>query len=407
MAKYRDFDDDYEYEDDKYIYEDEKTPGHRNVNDYSVEEKNNQKSVRPHKKKKRKRWVMILIFAIEIILLLVLITVWYVVGKLEMIERPAIDRDAIVINRELDDDTIEVLDGYTNILLLGSDARDNTVEGLNKLGENHTDSIIIASINNKTKEVRLVSVYRDTVLKFMDTANTQEVKYNKATDAMFYYGVESAISMINTNLDLDIKDYVMVNWNALIDIVDAVGGIDIEIDENELHWINEYLRDTGKNTGRSYTNVENTGMVHLDGIQATAYCRIRYGGGSDFRRTERQRTVINLVVEKAKNMDIAKLNSAINSVFGNISTSLDVGTILNLAKSLASYTITESSGFPTEVTYVTTLKGNTSDRDFVLAKDLAANVTVLHKVLFDVDNYDPTPTVKDINKTISELSGAY
>ena len=230
---------------------------------------------------------------------------------------------------------------------------------------------------------------------------------NKATDAMFYYGVESAISMINTNLDLDIKDYVMVNWNALIDIVDAVGGIDIEIDENELHWINEYLRDTGKNTGRSYTNVENTGMVHLDGIQATAYCRIRYGGGSDFRRTERQRTVINLVVEKAKNMDITKLNSAINSVFGNISTSLDVGTILNLAKSLASYTITESSGFPTEVTYVTTLKGNTSDRDFVLAKDLAANVTVLHKVLFDVDNYDPTPTVKDINKTISELSGAY
>ena len=151
MAKYRDFDDDYEYEDDKYIYEDEKTPGHRNVNDYSVEEKNNQKSVRPHKKKKRKRWVMILIFAIEIILLLVLITVWYVVGKLEMIERPAIDRDAIVINRELDDDTIEVMDGYTNILLLGSDARDNTVEGLNKLGENHTDSIIIASINNKTK----------------------------------------------------------------------------------------------------------------------------------------------------------------------------------------------------------------------------------------------------------------
>ena len=118
MAKYRDFDDDYEYEDDKYIYEDEKTPGHRNVNDYSVEEKNNQKSVRPHKKKKRKRWVMILIFAIEIILLLVLITVWYVVGKLEMIERPAIDRDAIVINRELDDDTIEVLDGYTNDVLL-------------------------------------------------------------------------------------------------------------------------------------------------------------------------------------------------------------------------------------------------------------------------------------------------
>lgn len=403
MAKYRDFDDDYEYDDEQYIYEDAPRGKKSRITEESMHEENR----KPRKKKKRKRWVMILVFVIEIILLLVLLAVWYVVGKLEMIERPAIDRDAIVINKELDDDTKEVLEGYTNILLLGSDARDNSAEGLNKIGENHTDAIIVASINNKTKEVRLVSIYRDTVLKIVDTANTQEVMYNKATDAMFFYGVEAAISMVNTNFDLDIEDYVMVNWNALIEIIDAVGGIDLEIDDNELYWINEYLRDTGENTGRTYENVPNSGYVHLDGIQATAYCRIRYGGGNDFRRTERQRTVINLVVEKAKEMDITKLNGAINSVFGNISTSLDVGEILNLAKSIASYSITESVGVPSEVAYVEYLQGNTKDKDFVVANDLTAAVAELHKVLFDVDNYEPTATVKEINSKISELSGAY
>ena len=404
MAKYRDFDDDYEYEDESYIYE-EKPVGRRNSR--VVQEEEIQDEVKPEKpKKKRKRWVLILVFAIEIILLLVLIVVWYLLSKMEMIKYTPINKDAVIINKELTDDTIEVLEGYTNILLLGTDARDNTVEGLTKLGENHTDSIIIASINNKTKEVRLVSVYRDTVLKMVDTVNTQNVRYDKATEAMFFYGVEPTISMINTNLDLDITDYIMVNWNALIDIIDAVGGIDIEIDDNELYWINEYLRDTGKNTGRDYENVSNAGMVHLDGIQATAYCRIRYGGGDDYRRTERQRTVINLVVEKAKKMDVTQLDKAINSIFGNIATSLDVGDILNLSKSIANYTITESSGFPIDLTTAKTVSG-TDIRDVVVAKDLTANVSLLHKVLFDVDNYNPTNTVKEISEKISELTGAY
>ena len=145
MAKYRDFDDDYEYEDESYIYE-EKPVGRRNSR--VVQEEEIQDEVKPEKpKKKRKRWVLILVFAIEIILLLVLIVVWYLLSKMEMIKYTPINKDAVIINKELTDDTIEVLEGYTNILLLGTDARDNTVEGLTKLGENHTDSIIIASIN--------------------------------------------------------------------------------------------------------------------------------------------------------------------------------------------------------------------------------------------------------------------
>ncbi len=406
MAKYRDFDDDYEYEDDEYIYEDE-IPRRRKSRIIEEDSQQEEEKKAVHKpKKKRKRWVLILVFAIEIILLLVLIVVWYILGKMELIQYTPINKDAVLINKELSDDTKEVLEGYTNILLLGTDSRDNTVEGLTKLGENHTDSIIIASINNKTKEVKLVSVYRDTVLKMVDTVNTQNVRYDKATEAMFFYGIEPTLSMINTNLDLNITDYIMVNWSALIDIVDAVGGIDIEIDDNEMYWINEYLRDTSANTGRDYQNVTSTGLVHLDGIQATAYCRIRYGGGSDYRRTERQRTVINLVVEKAKKMDITQLDKAISSVFGNIATSLDVGDILNLSKSLSSYTITESSGFPIELTTATTVSG-TDIKDVVVAVDLVSNVSQLHKVLFGVDNYEPTDTVKEISSKISELTGAY
>lgn len=445
MAKYRDFDDDYIYDEDENIY-------HRNRNTVRNEKQNisedrrksplsSGKSAKPShnrkkKKKKMKTWVMALLFAGELLFLIILLVVWYAVDKMNMIEYNPIDRGSIAINdEEFSDDTQQILDGYTNILLLGSDSRENTSESLIQAEENHTDSIIVASINNKTKEVRLVSIYRDTILKIVDTAGVKSkgssliTTYDKATEAMFYFGVEAAISMVNTNLDLDITDYIMVNWSALIDIIDAVGGIDIDINLIEQRWLNRYLVDTSKNTGKSYEEVDaiyddgsltddqaakkkDTVSVHLDGIQATAYCRIRYGGGDDYRRTERQRMVIGLVVEKAKHMDITKLNDAINSIAGNIATSFDVTELLTMAKSLTSYTITESTGFPFEVTtsikksiIMDYPKSGFKVSDPVVPVNLAANVSELHKFLFDLQDYDPTKTVKTISETITSLTG--
>lgn len=409
MGRYKDFDDDYDYDED--VYEDTKRGRKRRISEeaYTDEEEYVETRRAPKKRKGIKRWVLVLVFAVEIILLLLLLALWYIIGKINMIEYTPINKDAIVVNPDIDHNyTEEVLEGYTNILLLGTDIRDNgSKDVLFKVGENHTDSIIVASINNKTKEVRLVSVYRDTILQMSDVNNSGEPKFDKATEAIFWYGIESAISMINVNLDLDIQDYIMVNWEALIQIIDAVGGIDIEINDTELYWINAYLHDTSENTGRDFEYVEHSGYVHLDGIQATSYCRIRYGGGSDYRRTERQRNVIALVLQKAKSIDITQLNSAINSIFGNVATSLELKEILDLAKSVTSYTLTDTAGLPFSLTdQIQYPAGLPSITDPVFPTTLEDSVVQLHKFLFDTENYSVSDTVKRISDEIAAIVAA-
>lgn len=354
------------------------------------------------RKKRMKTWQKALLFVGEILVLLVVLVVWYVVDKFDKLAIKELDRAAIVINPEIYEKN-EAMKGYTNILLLGTDARDNTLEAMTSTGMGNTDAIIIASINNDTKEVKLVSVYRDTLLLVPGGTSDFPDTYRKATEAFFYSGVESAIGMINMNLDLDISDYVMVNFEALIKIVDAVGGIDLEIDENELYWLNEYLRDTGLNTGRTYETVPNAGYVHLDGIQATAYCRIRYDSNLDYGRAERQRKVIGLIFEKAKTMDIVQLNSAINGVLDNVVTSISPGEILNLAKSVFDYSMAGQEGFPFEKFGSMKEVPQINIKDPVFAMTLASNVTELHKYLFGVEDYEPTSRIQEISAYLQAL----
>ncbi len=355
------------------------------------------------KKKKMKVWQKALLFFAEIVVLFVVIVAWYIVDKFGKLEIQEIDREAIDLVIAPEVKANETLKGYTNYLLLGTDARDNSLEAMSRTGEGNTDAIIIASLNNDTKEVKLVSVYRDTLLmvpasgKFNDT-------YRKATEAFFYSGVEAAISMINLNLDLNITDYVMVNFEALIRIVDAMGGVDLEITEEELYWLNEYLRDTGLNTGRTYTTVPHSGMVHLDGIQATAYCRIRYADGTlDYGRAERQRKIISLIFEKAKNMNITQLTNAINGVLDNVVTSVPAAEILSLVPSVFEFSLVDQTGFPFEKFGSMKKVPELDIADPVFAMTLESNVSELHKYLFDVNDYEPTSRIKDISAYLQAL----
>ena len=358
-----------------------------------------------NKKKKRrmKVWQKALLFFAELVVLCVVVVAWYIVDKFSKLEIQEIDREAIDLVIAPEVKANETLKGYTNYLLLGTDARDNSLEALNKTGEGNTDAIIIASLNNDTKEVKLVSVYRDTLLmvpasgKFNDT-------YRKATEAFFYSGVEATISMVNLNLDLNITDYVMVNFEALIRIVDAMGGVDLEITEDELYWLNEYLRDTGLNTGRTYTTVPNSGMVHLDGIQATAYCRIRYADGTlDYGRAERQRKIISLIFEKAKKMNITQLTNAINGVLDNVVTSVPASEILSMVPSVFDFSLVDQTGFPFEKFGSMKKVPEINIADPVFAMTLESNVSELHKYLFGVDNYEPTSRIKDISAYLQAL----
>ena len=412
MAKYKDFD-------DEIIFDSGSS--------------NPVKSVRS-KKKKKKTWILVVVLVVEFILIVGLLGVLYVVDKLSNIKRTPLNEDLIVINPDIDNDTTEKLKGYTNILLLGTDSRDNSTDGLDKVGENHTDAMLVASINNDSGEVRIISVYRDCLLEMNDIKTDKDFKntvINKATEAAFEYGIESTITMINRNLDMDIKDYVMVNWAALIDIVDSVGGVDIEITQMEQRWTNRYLVDTSKATGVSYEELDvyddddtklsdeelrmdsdkmNTRrMAHMDGIQATAFARVRYGDGkADYGRTERQRKVIEQIVAKAKKFDIGRLISILTAVTKNISTSFDINEILDLATSITKYRLTMvDGGFPFTRNDQIRSKNGWKFADPVIPVTLESNVVKFHEKLFDSTDYTPSTTVKNISEKIIRLTGVY
>ncbi|MBS5214404.1 MAG: LCP family protein [Clostridiales bacterium] len=346
----------------------------------------------PKMQKKNKRGKRkVILFIIEVLVLLVLAVGLFVLSKVQRLNSDPIEEGNIIINNNISSVESEVLTGYTNIALFGVDARD----GILKAGA-HSDVIMIASINNATKDVKLVSVYRDTYLD-----NTNE-EYRKATECYFYGGPERAINMLNKNLDLNIEDYVTVDFNAIATTVDALGGVDIDIQEDEVEHLNNYLVETSQVLGiDSYENISGPGMQHLDGLHALSYCRIRYTTGDDFKRTERQRAVLQQLFEKAKTMDILTLNNLADELLDMCVTSMTLNEILALIQDIASYNIVNTTGFPFNS------QGQTlpDAGDCVVPKTLSENVLQLHRYLFGTDGYEPSPTVESISDEIIYRTG--
>jgi len=358
-------------------------------------------------REKRKK-MRIAIFAVEGIVLVVLLLALYLVTKYNKIDRNVIDEEQIVVNEGVeepvyvDEENIETntglgnhMENYWNIALFGVDSRKGSL-GKGTL----SDTIIIASINQETKEVKLVSVYRDTYL------NIGNDTYNKANAAYSKGGPVQAINMLNMNFDLNIKDYATVGWAGVADTIDALGGIEIDVDESEINHLNNYQVETSKSLGKSYTKVTSTGLQTLDGIQAVAYCRIRYTDGDDFKRTERQREVIQAIVDKAKGSSIGTLNSAANTIFEEVSTSLSLSEVLSLISDVTQYSIGETTGVPFEQ-YRTT--GSVSGKgSCVIPVTLTDSVTELHKFLFDgAENYTPSSSVQGYSDKIASDTGKY
>lgn len=346
------------------------------------------------KKKRKKRRIIILI--IEILLVLILLAVAYVFSKTNKIHHTSISEKDVNINK-MDDTAKEVLSGYTNIALFGLDNRTN-----GDLESGNSDSIMIASINNDTKEVRLLSVYRDSYINVYDNY------YAKANSAYAKGGPKYAISMLNRNLDLDIKNYVSVDFNALVDAVDAVGGIELTVTDEEVKVMNgqtgheDYIAENEKITGKKSTHLKHGGTYNLDGIQATAYCRLRYLKGDDFARAQRQRTVLSALIAKAKESNPAQLNKLIDSMVSKVSTSFSATDIISLVSQMRDYTLVSVPGFPYDKRTGTISKATGS---VVIPCDLVSNVTQLHKQLFNDDSYTPSSTVKAINAKIIAKSG--
>lgn len=341
---------------------------------------------------KMKPWQIALICIGVLIAALFMFGVIYVYAKWSKIDTKAIKAEDIVINEEVKKNkNVDLGDGFTNVALFGVDSRDGD------LGEgNRTDCIIVASLNNKTKEIKMVSVYRDTLL------DLSEGTYQKCNAAYSYGGPVLAINMLNMNLDLDIQDYVTVDFGAIADAVDLLGGIEIEVTEEELPYINQYIPETATSAGKAANLLQSAGLQKLDGTQATTYARIRSTAGGDFTRTERQRLVIEKMFEKAKMADIGTLNAIIDKVFPQVSTSFTLPEILKYASAYSEYKLTGNMGFP-EDKYTDMLSEIGS---VVVPDDLTSNVAKLHEFLFGTVGYSPSSTVQTVSANIAYTASA-
>lgn len=336
---------------------------------------------------------------LEICVLLIAIGVMYVVMTTTgEVERKQIDHDKITINDEVvetmanNDKTEEK--GYRNIALFGVDARDG------ELGKGtRSDTIIIASINQDTQEIKLISIFRDTYL------NLSNDSYNKCNAAYAQGGPEQAISMLNANLDLDITDYVTVGFAGLIDAINALGGVDMEVTEAEISHLNNYQLTMSEELGVDYIPVEKTGKQLLNGMQATAYCRIRYTKGDDFRRAERQRDVLTAMMEKAKTASVGELTEMVNAVLPQVQTSLNVNEVISVLGSVAGYDVVTSDGFPFLGERTAANVG--SKGSCVIPDDLEENVILLHQILYPEQDYTPSRQVKSFNAEIDAQTREY
>lgn len=346
----------------------------------------------------KKRTVL---FIIELLVLIVLLGGLYVYGQintnLNKMNNKELDMEKVSMNDLV---SAEKLTGYNNIAIFGIDSR-----GTGEDDVRNSDTIMIASINNDTKKVKLCSVYRDTMLVIGQDESGEDT-YQKCNAAYAYGGEEQAVSMLNTNLDLNITEYVTVDFNSLVTVIDLLGGLEIEMTGAEVEHMNNYSQETSRVTGKEYTPIprpESDDYVdnyHLNGVQATSYARIRYIG-LDFGRTERQRLVVQKIVEKAKKSSLSTLNNIMNEVFPLVQTSLSKEEIFNMGASIMSYDFGETTGFPFKH-YEADLPNK---GDVVVPTTLEYNVVQLHKFLFDDEDYTASQVVKDRSDTTVSISG--
>lgn len=342
------------------------------------------------KKRSRSRKFRMAIIILEILVILFEGAVLYVVKKLDRVQKVAISVDELQenISEEVKANAESgQMKGYTNIALFGVDTRTGDLEN-----NTRSDTILIASINNSTKEVKLVSVYRDTYL------NLGNDSYNKANSAYAQGGPTQAINMLNMNLDLNITDFITVGFEGLVDVIDALGGIDIELTDAEVKHLNDYQKIMARQQGKEYIAVTESGYQHLNGLQATAYCRIRYTSGDDFKRTERQRIVLEKVFEAASKASLSDLNAIIDAVTDEIYTSLSTSEILGYVSNITSYSIVDTTGIPSSDMRMGTTVGRKGS--CVVPVTLEATVIELHEYLFGEENYSPSSKVLEISEKI-------
>lgn len=360
---------------------------------YGAYERNKEREEENNMRRKKKMNKGLKIFLIILLVLVIIIVglgvagYTFVNGKIGKMQKENIDTTAVGINEE----TKQELKGYRNIALLGIDSRADDY-GLG----NRSDCMMIASINQETNEIKLISVYRDTYVYVMENGTK---RLDKITHAYSYGGAQNTLKSLNEAMDLNITEFVTVNFDAVIAAVDSLGGVYIDIDESEIKYVNDYIDATSESSGVKSSHITHSGRQKLDGVQAVSYTRVRYTAGGDYKRTERMRTVVEAMLSKAKTLNVGQLNSFADTILPKIRTNISTSEIWGLIPKLVSFKVTESIGWPYDT------KGITLDRWYGVPVTLQSNVERLHKEAFEQEDYEASDTVKEMSAAIVKKTG--
>lgn len=280
----------------------------------------------------------------------------------------------------------------TNIALFGVDSRSNEFKG-------NSDSIMILSVDKQHNKIKLISILRDSLVKVDGHG------YTKITEAYGYGGAPLAIKTINQNYNMDIRDYVTINFNGMAEIIDAVGGVTVNVTKEEIPTINGTSQQMAEALGEPIPpKITQPGTQTLNGLQAVAYSRIRKvdnpdGSWGDFGRTSRQRTVMDQLFQKALTMSVSQYPAFIESLLPYVETSMNIGEIMDLAMILTRDGITlEQTGVPsTEYTINAGLSYNGKSTVYY---NLEYASSLIHAFI-----YDDIPPETYIAQNVAPMTG--
>lgn len=278
-------------------------------------------------KGKRSKKKIVIVVVLVIILLIIGSATYMVLSKLSKINYQALDESELEVNSDIYNELSGELsesefNGIVNIVLFGSDSRN-----IDDASAGRSDSIMVASINPSKKSIKLISIPRDTYVAVSGYGKT------KINHAYAYGGEQLSLKTINSNFGLDITKYITINFEGLINVINEVGGIQLTISKEEMDVLNQYLSDSYKISGKTYTPLTQYGTVTLNGEQALAHSRNRYVG-NDFTRANRQRDVLIALFNKVSKMEKTRILSLMDEFLSQVKTNINVTSYMGLITSV-------------------------------------------------------------------------
>lgn len=373
---------------------------------------------RREKRKRRKRLRIIkysVVSVLEVLLLIAMCGLYYLRTKIGVASISVLpDGKKIETNAFVEPSYQETISKqFSTFALFGIDSSENPEKSKQRLAKgSNADVIMLAVINNETKDVKLVSIFRDTYFYRSDGT------FGKINSEATHAGTYSLMQMLNKNYDLDIDGYIAVDWSIVANLVNDLGGLELDIKENMMSvtingetvpYINGLITQIVQSTGIPSVHIEHTGLQLCDGVQTVAYCRLRKRD-SDFMRAQRQREVISKMLVKAKAASIGTLDTMVDHVFQSTLIGASEGTseaaqaiidyFVGMVPNIGKVHINDSQGFPfaqrTEMGYM----GNC-----VVPINLEQNVSKLHEYLYGTQNYQCSQYVKDLSEQIRVNGG--